>query len=160
MELDADSEASEWRLAHRRGTNCGRVQRDRDDCCRIKDNCCQAKKCEPQATGCGWGRAVIGHGGPRDRTTAATHARITPAPIPAMIPDVQNLIELQKIDREILRLREEVAALPKPVASMEERLAGTKAVRENAKSAFRPDEANRRMFVSATSDLQPKICRY
>ena len=30
---------------------------------------------------------------------------------PTMIPDVQNLIELQKIDREILRLKDEVAAL-------------------------------------------------
>ena len=63
-----------------------------------------------------------------------------------MIPDVQNLIELQKIDREILRLKDEVAALPKRVAVIEERLAGTKAVLEKAKAAVKADEANRRKY--------------
>ena len=32
-----------------------------------------------------------------------------------MLPDVQNLIELQQADREILRLKEEIAALLKSI---------------------------------------------
>jgi vacuolar-type H+-ATPase subunit D/Vma8 len=37
-----------------------------------------------------------------------------------MLPDVQNLIALQAADREILRLQEEIAALPKRVAAIEQ----------------------------------------
>ncbi|MGA9042572.1 MAG: C4-type zinc ribbon domain-containing protein [Terriglobales bacterium] len=77
-----------------------------------------------------------------------------------MIPDVQNLIELQKIDREILRLKDEVATLPKRVAVIEERLAGTKAVLEKAKAAVKADEANRRKYDTAIVDLQQKISKY
>ena len=36
-----------------------------------------------------------------------------------MLPDVQHLMELQQADREILRLNQEVAALPKRVAAIE-----------------------------------------
>ena len=61
-----------------------------------------------------------------------------------MLPDVQNLIDLQLADREVLRLKEEIAALPKRVAAIEGKLAGTKAVLENAKIAVKADEANRR----------------
>ena len=39
-----------------------------------------------------------------------------------MLPDVQNLIDLQLADREVLRLKEEITALPKRVAAIEVRL--------------------------------------
>jgi predicted nucleic acid-binding Zn-ribbon protein len=77
-----------------------------------------------------------------------------------MLPDVQNLIELQKADREILRLREEIAALPKRVAVIEAKLAGTKAGLEKAKTAVKADEAARRKFETAITDLQGKISKY
>ena len=77
-----------------------------------------------------------------------------------MLADVQNLIELQKADREILRLKDEVAALPKRVAAIEERLSGTKAVLEKAKTAVKGDEANRRKYETAIQDLQQKISKY
>jgi predicted nucleic acid-binding Zn-ribbon protein len=77
-----------------------------------------------------------------------------------MIPDVQNLVDLQKIDREILRLKDEVAALPKRMVVIEERLAGTKAVLEKAKAAVKADEANRRKYDTAIADLQQKISKY
>ena len=48
-----------------------------------------------------------------------------------MLPDVQNLMELQQADREILRLKDEIAALPKRVAVIEQKLAGTRAVLES-----------------------------
>jgi predicted nucleic acid-binding Zn-ribbon protein len=77
-----------------------------------------------------------------------------------MLPDVQNLIALQQADREIFRLKEEVAALPKRMAAIEERLAGTKAVLEKAKTAVKADEAARRKYESAISDQQQKISKY
>jgi len=77
-----------------------------------------------------------------------------------MLPDVQNLIELQKADREILRLREEIAALPKRVGAIEQKLAGTKAGLEKAKTAIKADEASRRKYETAITDLQQKISKY
>jgi len=77
-----------------------------------------------------------------------------------MLPDVQNLIALQQADREILRLKEDIATLPKRMAVIEEKLAGTKGVLEKAKSAVKADEAARRKYESAISDQQQKISKY
>lgn len=77
-----------------------------------------------------------------------------------MLPELQNLLELQKADREILRLNEEVAALPKKVAAIEEKLAGTKSVLEKAKAAVKADDAARRKYDAAILDLQQKISKY
>jgi len=77
-----------------------------------------------------------------------------------MLPDVQNLIELQNADREILRLKDEIAALPKRVAAIEQKLAGTKAILEKAKIAVKADEATRRKYETAIKDLQQKISKY
>src|SRR5579864_2615504 len=77
-----------------------------------------------------------------------------------MLPDVQNLIALQQADREILRLKDEIAALPKRVAAIEEQLAGTRAVLENAKTAVKADDAARRKYEATILDLQQKISKY
>src|SRR5438552_7450709 len=77
-----------------------------------------------------------------------------------MLPDVQNLIDLQLADREVLRLKEEITALLKRVAAIEEKLAGTKAVLENATIAVKADEANRRKYEIAIKDVQQKISKY
>ncbi len=77
-----------------------------------------------------------------------------------MLPDVQSLIELQQADREILRLREEIAALPKRVAVIEEKLSGTRALLEKAKTAVKADDASRRKYETAIQDLQGKISKY
>src|ERR1017187_2876449 len=77
-----------------------------------------------------------------------------------MLPDVQSLIALQQADREILRLKEEIAALPKRVAVIEARLSGTKAILEKAKIAVKADEAARRKYETAIQDLQQKISKY
>src|SRR5579862_9503468 len=77
-----------------------------------------------------------------------------------MLPDVQNLIELQRVDREILRLKEEIASLPKRVTAIEAKLAGTKAVLEKAKAAIKADEASRRKYETAIQDLQQRISKY
>jgi hypothetical protein len=77
-----------------------------------------------------------------------------------MLSEVHNLMELQQADREILRLQEEVAALPKLVAVIEARLAGTKAGLEKAKAEVKADEAARRKYETAIQDLQGKISKY
>src|SRR5882724_10622725 len=77
-----------------------------------------------------------------------------------MLRDVDNLIAVQQADKEIHRLKDEIAALPKVVAAIEAKLAGTKAALEKAKGAAKADEASKRQFESAIQDLQGKISKY
>jgi uncharacterized protein len=77
-----------------------------------------------------------------------------------MSPDVQSLIDLQVADKEIKRLHDDIAALPKRVAVIEEKLAGTKAKLAKSKEAIKGDETARRKFDTAISDLQQKISKY
>src|ERR1700676_3539532 len=77
-----------------------------------------------------------------------------------MASDVQHLSELQQFDREILRLKDEIAAFPKRIGQIEQRLAGTKAHLESAKASVKSDEAARRKFETAIQDLQQKISKY
>ncbi len=77
-----------------------------------------------------------------------------------MLPDIDKLLELQAADKEIRRLREEVAALPKRVAVIEQKLAGTKAHLEKVRIASKGDEANRKMFEANIKDLQTRISKY
>src|SRR6266436_3517847 len=77
-----------------------------------------------------------------------------------MLQDLQNLIELQVADKEIHRLKEEVAALPKRVAVIEEKLAATQAKLEKAKHAAKADEAARKKFETTIQDLHSKISKY
>src|SRR5215472_3502379 len=77
-----------------------------------------------------------------------------------MLPDIENLLKLQDTDKEIRRLQDEVAELPKRVAVIEQKLAGTKAQLEKAQSAVKADEASRRKYETNISDLRGKISKY
>ena len=77
-----------------------------------------------------------------------------------MSPEIEHLITLQGTDREIQRLRAEIAELPKRVAAIEEKLAGTKAGLEKAKSSVKADEASRRKYETAIQDLRQRISKY
>jgi uncharacterized protein len=77
-----------------------------------------------------------------------------------MLPDIEKLLELQVADKEIRKLQEEVAALPKRVALIEQKLAGTKAHLEKVRAVAKGDEANRKKFEAAIKDLQGKISKY
>lgn len=77
-----------------------------------------------------------------------------------MLSDLKNLMELQVADREIKRLKDEVAALPRRVAAIEDKLAATKAQLEKAKAAVKGDEAAKKKFETAIQDLQGKISKY
>src|ERR1700691_944067 len=77
-----------------------------------------------------------------------------------MLPDINKLLELQVADKEIRKLREEVAALPKRMAEIEQKLAGTNAHLEKVRAAAKGDEANRKKFEATIKDLQGKISKY
>ncbi len=77
-----------------------------------------------------------------------------------MHPELEKLQALEVTDREIRRLREEIAALPKRVAVIEEKLAGTKSRLEKAKGAAKTDEAARRQHEANIQAEQTKISKY
>ena len=77
-----------------------------------------------------------------------------------MLPDIENLLQLQEIDKEIRRLQDEIAELPKRVALIEQKLASTKAQLEKAQAAVKADEAARRKYETNISDLRGKISKY
>jgi len=77
-----------------------------------------------------------------------------------MLPEIENLLKLQDVDKEIRRLQDEIAELPKRVAAIEQKLAGTKAQLEKAQSSVKADEAARRKFETNINDLRGKISKY
>src|SRR6201987_3905566 len=77
-----------------------------------------------------------------------------------MLLDIENLHKLQDVDKEIRRLQDEVAELPKRVAVIEQKLARTKAQLDNAQAAVKADETSRRKFETNISDLRGKISKY
>jgi len=77
-----------------------------------------------------------------------------------MLLDIENLLKLQDADKEIRRLQDEVAELPKRVAVIEQKLAGTKAQLEKAQAAVKADEANRRKYETNIKDIREKISKY
>jgi uncharacterized protein len=77
-----------------------------------------------------------------------------------MSPEIEHLISLQRTDREIQRLQAEIAELPRRVTVIEEKLAGTKAGLEKARGTVKADEAARRKYETAITDLRQKISKY
>ena len=77
-----------------------------------------------------------------------------------MNADLEKLIELEKVDSEIARLRDEVATLPKRVAAIEGKLADDKAKVEKVKLAIKSNEAARRKLEGEIQGAQQKITKY
>jgi hypothetical protein len=77
-----------------------------------------------------------------------------------MLPEIENLLHLQDADKEIRRLQDEIAELPKRVAAIEHKLADTKLQLEKAQAAVKADEAARRKYDTAITDLRGKISKY
>jgi predicted nucleic acid-binding Zn-ribbon protein len=77
-----------------------------------------------------------------------------------MLPEIENLLRLQEADKEIRRLQDEIAELPKRVAAIEHKLADTKAQLERAQAAVKADEATRRKHETTITDLRGKISKY
>lgn len=77
-----------------------------------------------------------------------------------MNSDVQKLIDLQEVDLRMSALRAEIAALPKEVALIEAKLAGSKAAVEKAQNGIKADDSARRKHESDIKDQQEKISKY
>src|SRR6202166_2995585 len=77
-----------------------------------------------------------------------------------MLPEIENLLHLQEADKEIRPLQDEFAEFPKRVAVIERKLAGTQAQLEKAQTAVKADEATRRKYDTAITDLRGKISKY
>jgi predicted nucleic acid-binding Zn-ribbon protein len=77
-----------------------------------------------------------------------------------MLLEIENLLRLQVADKEIRRLQDEVAELPKRVAVIERKLANTQAQLEKAQGAVKADEASRRKYDTTIADLRGKISKY
>ena len=77
-----------------------------------------------------------------------------------MHPDLVKLLELQRLDAEIARLRQEIAALPKRVAEIETALAGHIAAVDKAKTAAKTNEQDRRKHEGEIQNIQQKISKY
>jgi uncharacterized protein len=77
-----------------------------------------------------------------------------------MNPDLERLIELEKVDREVARLSDEVAALPRRVVAIEEKLAEHKTAVEQAKTRIKGNESSRRQLEADIRGFQEKIVKY
>src|ERR1051326_444140 len=77
-----------------------------------------------------------------------------------MNPDLEKLIELEKTDREMARLTEEISALPKRVAIIEGKLSEAIGAVEKAKAAIKSKEGARRQLEAEIQTVQQKIIKY
>ena len=77
-----------------------------------------------------------------------------------MNPDLEKLIELDKISQETSRLKDEIAILPKKVAEIETKLNDARSQVEAAKTAIKAQDANKRKYESDIQDWQQKISKF
>ncbi|HYH00074.1 MAG TPA: C4-type zinc ribbon domain-containing protein [Terriglobales bacterium] len=77
-----------------------------------------------------------------------------------MQSDLAKLLELQRIDTEVARLKQEISALPKRVVEIETKLAGNLAAVEKAKAAAKENDQKRRKYEGEIQTLQQKISKY
>src|SRR5205085_7056704 len=77
-----------------------------------------------------------------------------------MNPDLEKLIALERADREIGRLRQEIASLPGKVAVIEQKLNVSKQHLEAARNAIKNGEAQKRKLEADIQAQQQKISKY
>jgi predicted nucleic acid-binding Zn-ribbon protein len=77
-----------------------------------------------------------------------------------MNDELLALVQLQETDQGIARLRGEIAALPKRLAALEEKLVRQKAAVELAEKSLKEEDAKRRRMESDLKDQQQKIIKF
>jgi uncharacterized protein len=77
-----------------------------------------------------------------------------------MLSELKNLIALQAADAEIRRLEREIGELPRRVAAIESKLAGTKQAVERIKKDLSAGQAERRRLEGDIQSEQQKISKY
>ena len=77
-----------------------------------------------------------------------------------MNDELLALVHLQDTDQNISKLRAEVAALPKRLATLEEKLIWQRAHVDQATKAIHEEESKRRRLESDLKDVQQKIAKF
>lgn len=77
-----------------------------------------------------------------------------------MHADLEQLIALEKAEKEIARLSEEIAALPKRVTEIEAQLNDSKKRAEEARQALKAQEMKKRSLESDIQSLQQKVSKF
>jgi predicted nucleic acid-binding Zn-ribbon protein len=96
-------------------------------------------------------------GGSQSGEALNPHVTISLVP---MHSDLQKLLQLDEIERELTRLRAEVAALPRRTGEIEAKLAGVRADVERTRKALKDIETARRQREADIQNLQQKISKY
>jgi len=76
-----------------------------------------------------------------------------------MTPDIQSVIQLQGLDRRILEVRTEIAALPKHISKIETVLVSHERKLEADHAAVSANEKERRKLDGDAKEFEPKISR-
>jgi predicted nucleic acid-binding Zn-ribbon protein len=77
-----------------------------------------------------------------------------------MNAQLETLMFVQEADQSIARLRREIAALPKHLAELEEKLVKQKLAVEQVEKAIKEEEVKRRRMESDLKDQQQKIVKF
>ncbi len=77
-----------------------------------------------------------------------------------MNADLSKLIELDKVNQEATRLKQEILSLPKRVAEIEAKLNSAKSRVDSATAAIKAQESNKRSLESEIKDWQLKISKF
>jgi hypothetical protein len=77
-----------------------------------------------------------------------------------MNDELLALVQLQETDQGIARLRGEIAALPKRLAALEEKLVWQKSSVEQAEKSIKEEDVKRRRMESDLKDQQQKIVKF
>ena len=77
-----------------------------------------------------------------------------------MNADLEALIPLQETDLQMKQLREAIAALPRHLAALEEKLRTQASTLEGAEKSLKDEEARRRRLESDVKDHQQKITKF
>lgn len=77
-----------------------------------------------------------------------------------MNDELLALVQLQDTDQNISKLRSDIAALPKQLAALEEKLIWQRAHVDQAAKALREEESKRRRLESDLKDAQQKIIKF
>src|SRR5580698_8399002 len=77
-----------------------------------------------------------------------------------MNDELLALVQLQETDQGIARLNGEIAALPKRLAALEEKLVRQKTAVDQAEKSLKDEDASRRRMESDLKDQQQKIVKF
>ena len=108
-------------------------------------------------------RVVLVYHSGQPRRTPCSHpgaARVLDCTFIMIDASLEHLIHLQEADVEVAQLRQSIAALPRHLATIEEKLRTQTLAIEQADKAIQAEETKRRRLESDIKDQQQKIAKF